>query len=154
MNVLDKVQVFKEIVFNKEKVPSFYRFCCTKMGHFALFAFLRGIFQCLWKTASLKQNLTYRKGKNDMVIHQYAWSYFVSRRHIFVILQKLSLLFRRNQLLRFTCTVQVITLGDIDGSVAERFRQWAVPLHAHWIFVMHAGRVRYTDVVLFFLVFI
>ena len=47
MYVLDKVQVFKEIVFNKEKVPSFYRFCCTKVGNFALFAFLRGIFQCL-----------------------------------------------------------------------------------------------------------
>ena len=71
MNVLDKVQVFKEIAFNKERVPSFYRFCCSKMGHFALFAFFRGIFQCLRKTASLKQNLTYRKGKSDMVIHQF-----------------------------------------------------------------------------------
>ena len=47
MNVLDKVLVFKEIVFNKEKVASFYIFCCAKVGHFALFAFLRGIFQCL-----------------------------------------------------------------------------------------------------------
>ena len=37
MNVLDKVQVFTEIVFNKEKVPSFQRFCCTKVGHVALF---------------------------------------------------------------------------------------------------------------------
>ena len=72
-----------------------------------------------------------------MVIHQYASSYFVSRRHIFVILQKFSLLFRRNQLVRFTCSVQVITLGNIDGSVAERFRQWTVPLHAHRVFVMH-----------------
>ena len=110
MNVVVKVQVFKEIVFNQKRVPSFSRFCCPKMGHFALFAFLRGIFQCLWKTASLKQNLTYRKGKSDMVIHQYASSYFVSRRHIFVILQNFSSLFWRNQLVRSTCTVQVITL--------------------------------------------
>ena len=61
MNILDKVQVFNEIVFNKEKVPSFYRFCCAKVGHFALFAFLRGIFQCLWKTASLKTKFNLEK---------------------------------------------------------------------------------------------
>ena len=105
------------------------------MGHFALFAFLRGIFQCLWKTASLKQNLTYRKGKSDMVLHQYASSYFVSRRHIFVILQNFSSLFWRNQLVRFTCTVTSYNTSDIDGNVAEWYRCWTVPLHAHRDFV-------------------
>ena len=54
MHVLDKVQVFKEIVFNREKEPPFSRFCCTKVGHFALFAFLI-FFQSWWTTASLKQ---------------------------------------------------------------------------------------------------
>ena len=54
-----------------------------------------------------------------MVIYQYALNYFVSRRHIFVILQNFSSLFSHNQLVRFTCTVQVITLRDIGGSVAE-----------------------------------
>ena len=37
MHVLDKVQVLKEIVFNKEKVTFFWKFCCTNVGHFALF---------------------------------------------------------------------------------------------------------------------
>ena len=50
-------------------------------------------------------------------------------------------MFWRNQLVRFTCTVQVITLDDIDGSVAERFRHCTVPLHAHWVFVMHVGSI-------------
>ena len=54
-----------------------------------------------------------------MVIYQYAKNYFVSSRHIFVILQNFLSLFSRNQLDRFTCTVQVITLRDIGGSVAE-----------------------------------
>ena len=42
-----------------------------KVGHLHFFAFLRGIFMFM-KTASLKQNLTCRKGKSGVVIHQYA----------------------------------------------------------------------------------
>ena len=68
MHFIDKVQVFKEIVFNKEKSHSFNDFVVQKL---VISHFLRGIFQCLWKTASLKQNLTYRKGKSDVVIYQY-----------------------------------------------------------------------------------
>ena len=68
------------------------------------------------------------------------------------MLQIFSLLFWRNQLFWVICTVQVITLGDIDGSVAEKFRRWTVPLHAHWVCVMYAGSIPGCDT--FFLFFI
>ena len=83
------------------------------------------------------------------------------------MLQKISSLFWRNQLVRFTCSVQVITLGNIDGSAPlfppsfpffpllavlyppfwprgfdiELFRS----MHTEFLFCM---RVRYRDVAL------
>ena len=39
MHVLVKVQVFKEIVFNKKKSALLLKIFCQKMGHVALFAF-------------------------------------------------------------------------------------------------------------------
>ena len=68
--------------------------------------------------------------------------------HIFlVILQNFSSFFSFNQLVRFICTVQVITLRDIDGSVAELFRPLTFSLG------VFARRVRYHDVALVFLFF-
>ena len=72
MNVLDKVQVFKEIVLIRKKWPPFIDFVVQKwvISHFLHFW---GVFSNGYeKLASLKQNLTYRKGKSDIVIHQYA----------------------------------------------------------------------------------
>ena len=41
MNVLVKVQVFKEIVFNQKKSALLLKILLPKIGYFALFAFLR-----------------------------------------------------------------------------------------------------------------
>ena len=44
---------------NWRECPPFKNFV-VQSGSFRTFCILRGIFQCIWKTASLKQNLSYR----------------------------------------------------------------------------------------------
>ena len=54
MNILVKVQVFKEIVFNKKKSALFLKILLPKNGSFRTFCIFEGLFPMLMKNCLLE----------------------------------------------------------------------------------------------------
>ena len=120
----------------RKKYPLFKDFTAPKMGNFAIFAFLRGIFQLFMKNCLIesKFNLSKREewyGNSSIRIKLFCFkkAYFCNFTKFLVVV-----------LTQPTCPFHLYctsyNTSDIDGNVAEWYRCWTVPLHVHRVFVI------------------
>ena len=144
MHVLVKVQVFKEIIFNKKK-SLLLKILLPKNGSFCTFLHFWGYFPMFMKNCLLETNFHLYKreewyGNSSIRIKLFCFkkAYFCNFTKFLVVLTQP------------TCPVRLYctscNTSDIDGTVAEWYQHWTVPLHAHRVFVC---RVRYRDVAFF-----